>query len=188
MRMIPVVLLIVLGCSSAERAERAERAEPVAAAVGADSAAVSSMPAPVAADSGSDAITDSIVAAIRACPRDGLWHECSVAQRLELSGLRPRAVDSITRIPGIARDARLWQIGRETLRALFFDSEAQASAAMATLDSARAAPRGDSTVAWPERPTLIRSANLVALLLGGTDRQVERVSNALTAGPPQPER
>jgi hypothetical protein len=139
-------------------------------------------------DSGTDARTDSIVAAIRACPRDGLWHDCSVEHRLESSGLRPRAIDSITRIPGIARDARLWQIGRQSLRALFFETEAQASAAMASLDSARAAPKGDSSVSWPERPTIIRSVNLVALMLGGTDRQIERVSNALTAGPPQPVR
>lgn len=179
--MTPVFLLMVLGCSDADRARSAA---PVP-----DSTVAP--PAPLAApsgDTGSDPVTDSIVAAIRACPRDGLWHECSVVHRLESSGLRPRAVDSIVRIPGIPQDGRLWQIGRQTLRGVFFDSEAAALAAMATLDSARAAPRADSSVAWPERPTLIRSANLLALLLGGTDRQVERVSNALTAGPPQPVR
>ncbi len=180
--MIPVVLLMVLGCSSAERAE------PDAVNGGTDAAVGAAAPAPIVGDSGFQATTDSIVAAIQACPRDGLWHECSIAQRLELSGLRPRVVDSLTRIPGIAREARLWQIGRQTVRAVFFENEAQASAAMAMLDSARAAPLGDSTVAWSERPTIIRSVNVVALMLGGSDRQVERVSDALTAGPPQPER
>ena len=182
MRVAPLLLLMVFGCSNAERAE------PGSVTDGTDSAVVSAPPAPMLGDSGSDAITDSIVAAIRACPRDGLWHECSVAHRLELSGLRPRVVDSLTRIAGIARKARLWQIGRQTLRAVIFETEAQASAAMASLDSARAAPRGDSTVAWPERPTIIQSVNLVALMLGGSDRQVERVSDALTAGPPRSER
>jgi hypothetical protein len=57
---------------------------------------------------------------------------------------------------------------------------------MAEMDSLRAAPRTDLTVEWPDRATLLRSANLIAVLLGGSDRTVERVADALLAGPPQP--
>lgn len=177
-KMLPL-LILALACTSADR-------DTSAAATSADSTPSPDVAAPLASDSGPDPYTDSIVAAIRSCPRDGLWHACSVERRLELSGLRPRLVDSVTRIPGIALDAQLWQIGRQSLRVVLFESDTKAAAAMATLDSARAAPIGDGSVVWPERPTVIRSANLVALMLGGSDRQIERVSNALTAGPPQP--
>jgi hypothetical protein len=35
--------------------------------------------------------------------------------------------------------------------------------------------------------TLFRAVNAVALYFGGSDRQVIRVTDALQAGPPQPE-
>jgi hypothetical protein len=57
---------------------------------------------------------------------------------------------------------------------------------MGGMDSLRAAPLGDTAVRWPDRATLLRSANAIGLLLGGTDRAVERISDALLAGPPQP--
>lgn len=133
-----------------------------------------------------DAEVDSIVAAIRACPRDGKWHPCSIEQRFGLAGLRVVPMDSALGIPGIAEPVSSWQVGRQQLRVAFFATEAAATDALARFDSARAAPRGDTTARWPDRPTLLRSANVIAVLVGGTDRAIERASNALLAGPPQP--
>jgi hypothetical protein len=140
----------------------------------------------VARDTGRN--VDSIVAAIRACPRDGAWHECSLERRLQMSGFRTVRVDSIVQLPGVPRDAVVWALGRQSLRVVFFESPSAADEAMLALDSARAAPRGDTSAVWPDRPTLIRSANAIAVLVGGSDRTVERIANAITAGPPQPDK
>ncbi len=179
-----VSLFLVVACTSADTSaeDRGEAPRADAPVTTPPSIATDSVGEPPAADP----VTDSIVAAILACPRDGKWHPCSLERRLYMAGLRMVPSDSVLRIPGIDREAHAWLAGRQSLRAVFFANEAEAEAAMAGLDSARAAPRGDVTVAWPDRPTLIRTANVVALLLGGSDRQVERVSNALLGGPPQP--
>lgn len=157
------------------------------------SVAPSVAPGAVGADSTLDASglrtdeeVDSIVAAIRACPRDGMWHPCSIEQRFGLAGLRVVPIDSALGIPGITEIVSAWQIGRQQLRVAFFASETDAASALVRLDSARAAPIGDTTVRWPDRPTLLHNANVIAVLIGGTDRAIERASNALLAGPPQP--
>lgn len=153
-------------------------------AVAPDAASTDS--APGASGLRTDDQVDSIVAAIRACPRDGKWHPCSIEQRFGLAGLRVVPIDSALSIPGITQAVSVWQIGRQQLRVAFFATEADAIAGFARFDSARAAPRGDSTVRWPDRPTLLQNANVIAVLVGGTDRAIERASNALLAGPPQP--
>lgn len=44
----------------------------------------------------------------------------------------------------------------------------------------------DAPLGMQSLPTLIRSANLIAVLYSRNDHQRERVADALTAGPPQP--
>lgn len=133
---------------------------------------------------------DSVLAAIAACPRDGRWHPCSLERRLQLAGLRPVRLDSVTgpdaTIPGLAVPTVVWRTGQRTVRAAFFPDSAAARTAFAGLDSAAAGPRGAALPAWPEPPTLFRGANAIVLMLGGTSRQVERLVDAIQAGPPQP--
>lgn len=143
---------------------------------------------PAASDTSGQRSVDSLIAAIQACPRDGLWHRCSVERRLQMAGLRPVSSDTLSPIPSLRGEPLAWQLGRQSLRAHLYRSEREAVQAFAVLDSATAAPKGDLTVLWPDRPTLLRSANGVFLYLGGSDRQVIRVSDAIMAGPPQPER
>ncbi len=81
---------------------------------------------------------------------------------------------------------RAWQIGGQRLRVAFFASEGEARQAMAGMDSARAVPAGSTSSPWLGRATLLHNANVVAVLIGGTERAIERASNALLAGPPQP--
>jgi hypothetical protein len=142
-------------------------------------------------DAAEQARVDSVLAAIAACPRDGRWHVCSLERRLQLAGLRPARDDSArgteATIPGVDAPTTVWRLGRQSIRVALFADSAAARAALAALDSARAAPPGDTTVTWPARPTLFRSVNALALYLGGTDRQVIRVTDALQAGPPQPQ-
>lgn len=183
---ILLIAALGLGCSSTDEASKG--ASPNDAPATGETrgvGATASEAAPL--DSAEQARVDSVLAALAACPRDGRWHECSVERRLQLAGLRPVREDSALRIPGIDAPAVAWRLGRQAIRVVLFADEAAAQAAMAGLDSARAAPRGDTTVVWDGRVTLFRSVNAVALYFGGTDRQVVRVTDALLAGPPQPE-
>jgi len=174
----PVLLLVASACGGSGKdapvpdAARAVERAPAAAA---------------APDSAEQARVDSVLAVIAACPRDAQWHPCSVERRLAQSGLRPVSEpDSTSGIPGVRGDALHWRLGRQWLRVVLFPDSTSARAAMGAMDSLRAAPRGDTTVVWPERVTLLRSANAIGLLVGGSDRTVERVTDALLAGPPQP--
>jgi hypothetical protein len=90
-------------------------------------------------------------------------------------------------IPGIEREVRAWRVGQQELRLAFFETADDARASMAGFDSARGVPVGSTSSPWAGRVTLLQNANVVAVLLGGTERQIERASNALLAGPPQPE-
>ena len=54
----------------------------------------------------------------------------------------------------------------------------------AALDSLHARPFGDTLTSWPGTPTVLVNDNLLAILLSDNAEQVERVSLALTAGPP----
>jgi hypothetical protein len=158
-------------------------------------AASAGAPAPPAppmspAERAEQARVDSVLAAIAACPRDGRWRPCSLERRLQLAGLRPVRLDTVAdaeaRIPGIDAPTVVWRTGQRTLRAAFFPDSLAARTAFAALDPVTAAPRGAAPPAWPAPPTLFRAANAIILYLGGTSRQVERLTDALLAGPPQP--
>jgi len=178
--LLPLVGLVASGCGGSGKdatvpdgARATDRSDSIATAD----------PLP---DSTEQARVDSVLAALAACPRDGLWHACSVERRLAQSGLRPvLEPDSAQTIPGVPGLATHWRLGRQQLWLVLFADSASARSAMAGMDSLRAAPRGDTTVLWPDRATLLRSANAVGVLLGGSDRTVERVTDALLAGPPQ---
>jgi hypothetical protein len=121
-----------------------------------------------------------------ACPHDGRWRACSVVERLDQSGLVPR-VDSAapaSRVPFLAAPGRRIALGRGALLAFVYDDTARAARDVAALDTVRVAPRGES-YSWDVPPTLVRSANLVAVLLMQNEHQIERVRLALEAGPPQ---
>jgi hypothetical protein len=122
------------------------------------------------------------------CPATGAWSRCAVLERLDRSGLAPR-VDSATRAaePPLTGSGLLVRLGRSELELFFYDNIAARERDEAKLDQAR-------YVVYPAPlpirplPTLIRSANLIAILHSRNDHQRERVSDAITAGPPQPSR
>lgn len=187
LRVLRRVLILVLTPLAALTGGACGDAEKDVPAPDATRATVDSPVVEAALDSAEEARVDSVLAMLASCPRDGRWHACSVERRLSQSGLRPVSEpDSVGRIPGLTGEVLVWRIGRQQLRVVLFADSLVARAAMGTMDSLRAAPLGDTTVMWPERATLLRSANAIALLLGGTDRTVERVADALLAGPPQP--
>jgi hypothetical protein len=176
--LVPLTLIGASACDGSQKDAPVADSTRAVADVGVDDAAP---------DSAEQARVDSVLAVLASCPRDGRWHACSVERRLAQSGLRPvLEPDSAGGIPGVTGDAVHWRLGRQRLRVVLFTDSAAARTAIAGLDSLRAAPLGDTAARWSERATLLRSANAISLLLGGSDRTVERVTDALLAGPPQP--
>lgn len=123
------------------------------------------------------------------CPSNGQWSECAVFDRLDHAGLAPRR-DTSTRVVDLApltqRGTRLL-VGNAELDVFIYPDTARRVQDEARLDrskyiEATAEPtlRGEAT--------LIRNMNLLAVLRSRNDHQRERVSDALSAGPPQARR
>jgi hypothetical protein len=120
------------------------------------------------------------------CERTGHWDACTLRERLDAAGLVPRdSGDSVRRPFMRVAGARLL-LGRAELVAFLYEDSTAMRADVRALDSLAAAPRGAGAV-WDRPPTLITSDNLAAVLLGGDAQKVERVTLAITAGPPQPD-
>lgn len=119
------------------------------------------------------------------CAHTGKWDPCTVAERLEQSGLAPRSLATPQPDGGLGAPAVAYTLGRAELRIwLFPDRQAQERAAK-TLPPGRYLAPGEE-VGMEPLPTLIANENLLALLTSRNEHQRERVGDALTAGPPQP--
>ena len=158
-----VAMLFVVGCSKTE-----------------------SVP-PHARASGSVATIPAAAAPAPACPATGNWASCSVVYRLERAGLAPHVDSSAT------PDERSLH-GRPLVLKIGFNAKLEvflyADSTTRVADE-RALDRRDYVSATASQTikrerTLIENANLVGLLSSTNDLQRERVSDALTAGPPQP--
>ena len=79
----------------------------------------------------------------------------------------------------------LVRVGNAELEVYVYPSVATRSRDIARVDTMRYLSYTDA-VSMQQLPTLIQSANLIAILRSRNDQQRERVGDALTAGPPQP--
>jgi hypothetical protein len=118
------------------------------------------------------------------CPADGTWHECSVLRSLERAGLAPHRDSLPVHEPGIAQPGMLVHLGTAALKVFLFADEAARKAVESALDTTKYVGYNQEQTARGE-PSLIRAANLLAILESRRDAQRERVGDALTAGPPQ---
>ena len=136
----------------------------------------------------SGAVRDPITIGIGgkpACPGTGHWDSCGVRQRLESAGVAPQKAESLPDLPAVGPAPLLYMVGRSGLAVyLFADSTARSRAARA-LDTLHFVSQAKSLTVRGET-TAIESDNLLALLYSRSEQQRERVSDALTAGPPQP--
>jgi len=159
---------LLLACEPAP--QQASKAPPDAGAVaergqGATSATVS--------DSGSP------------CPRTGQWAVCSLEKRLEQSGFVLRKTgDKNPRRLGFTVQPLAYELGRARLEIFIYPDDAVLARDVARMDTIAVAPRGQAND-WEIPPRFIRSANLIAVFLTRNEQQAERLTLAVTAGPPQ---
>ena len=122
-----------------------------------------------------------------ACPATGYWAKCSVLYRLERAGLAPHPDSGATpdekSLSGSSFVVKIGSLAR--LEVFLYADSAARIADEKKLDKSKLVSATAPQTILRER-TLIENANLVGLLSSINDHQRERVSDALTAGPPQP--
>jgi hypothetical protein len=119
------------------------------------------------------------------CPHDGKWALCSIERRLSQSGFVVKRVDDTTHREGFAVKPVVYTLGQSRLEVFLYKDSASAARNIAKLDTLTVGPVGKPSQWGEVPPTLIRSANVAAVILSQSARQIERAVNALTAGPPQ---
>jgi hypothetical protein len=123
------------------------------------------------------------------CPADGLWAQCSILYRLDRAGLAPR-LDPTEKVEeqsiGAGAMTFVVKIGRlARLEVFLYPDSVARSAAEKKLDRTQFVGPTDQQTIKRER-TLMENANFIGLLTSINSHQRERVSDALMAGPPQP--
>lgn len=121
-----------------------------------------------------------------ACPANGQWSECSVFDRLDHAGLAPRRDSSgagVTLAPLTQQGTKYLLGGAELDVFVYRDAQAR-ERDESRLDRTKFIEATDEPTLRGE-PTIIRNVNLLAILRSRNDHQRERVSDALSAGPPQ---
>ncbi len=120
------------------------------------------------------------------CPADGRWAPCSLEKRLSRSGFVLRPADgAVAKRDGFSVTPVGYLVGKDSRAELFFYRDEKTLARdVAALDTITAAPRGKPG-SWGTPPWLVRSSNMIAVLLTRDSRLAERFSLAVTAGPPQ---
>lgn len=119
-----------------------------------------------------------------ACAATGLWTSCAVFERLDRAGLAPRADSGTVAVPPLSAPARRLHVGSSALDVVIYPDAAARERDERRLDRDNFVEY-DAPLGMRPLPTLIRSANLIAILHSRNDHQRERVSDAITAGPPQ---
>lgn len=135
----------------------------------------------------SASMTSGAGAAKQPCPATGLWAPCSVFDALDRAGLAPRrdSAAGAVRVDPLSRAGVRILLGGAQLDVFLYPSEAERARDEARLDKHQYIEATDEPTLRGE-PTLIRNANLLAILHSRNDHQRERVSDVLTAGAPQP--
>jgi hypothetical protein len=110
-----------------------------------------------------------------------------VFQRLDHAGLAPRrdTTNKTVERPPLHQTGKRLLLGNAELDVFIFADPASRKREESQLDRSKfIEATGEPTLRG--EATLIRNANLLAVLRSRSDQQRERVSDALSAGPPQP--
>ena len=120
------------------------------------------------------------------CPNTGQWAECSAFDRLDHAGLAPRrdSAAGVIRLPPLTGTGTRLLLGGAELDVFIYPNQSARARDEGRLDKGQYIEATEEPTLRGEA-TLIRSANLLAILRSRNDHQRERVSDALSAGPPQ---
>jgi len=117
----------------------------------------------------------------------GRWNQAALTQRLLSAGLAPRADDSLPSHPTFPVPLLGLRVGKAHLLAWIFADSLARLKVSAKVDTLTVIPKGQANP-WAEPPMFVVHNNLIAVLVGGSDRQRERVRLAIEAGLPAPRR
>jgi PAS domain S-box-containing protein len=124
-------------------------------------------------------------AAAAALPATSVWDEAHLVERLVQAGLAPQALAAEKAAAHWRVPVHAYRVGTATLHAFIYPDSVARHRVTDGLDSLTAAPKSVASP-YPLPRLLILHNNLAAVLVGGTERQQERVSLAITAGLPGP--
>jgi hypothetical protein len=133
---------------------------------------------------------EAVAQQVRAAPHvpsTGRWDEAQLTQRLVNAGLAPRPDDSLPSHPKLPVKPVALRVGKAHLLAWVFADSLARRTVSATIDTLSAIPKGQPNP-WAEPPMFVVHNNLIAVLVGGSDRQRERVRLVIEAGLPAPRR
>ena len=170
-----MLLVAAGGCGRAERSPERTGAAPGAgdvAAVASGAAAAKTSSAAAAPD------------AKPPCPADGRWKMCNIIERLDRAGLAPRLDSGTVRVERLTLPGARLHIGTSELEVFLYPDTPSRERDEARLDKS-AFVESSAEPGMRREPTLIRNANVLAILHSVSAHQRERVSDAITAGPPQ---
>ena len=119
------------------------------------------------------------------CPATGLWAPCSVLERLERAGLVADTSQPGATEPPLAAKGIHLTVRRADLELYFYPDRAARERDEKRLDRSRYL-EADQPPEPRHKPTLVTSENLLIVLDTRNERQRERITLAVTAGPPQP--
>jgi hypothetical protein len=89
------------------------------------------------------------------------------------------------RRPGFTVAPTAYTLGHSRLEVFVYPDEAALARDVAGIDTLTASPRGRPSE-WDAPVIFVRSANVVAVFVTDSPVQAERLTLAITAGPPQP--
>lgn len=106
--------------------------------------------------------------------------------RLDHAGLAPRrdSASGAPTLPPLTKLGTRYLLGASELDVFLFPDASTREREESRLDRSKFIEASDEPTLRGE-PTIIRNANLLAILHSRNDHQRERVSDALSAGPPQ---
>ncbi|MCX5756235.1 MAG: hypothetical protein NTX19_09015 [Gemmatimonadetes bacterium] len=121
------------------------------------------------------------VSATVSVPSTGLWTDAELAKRLVDAGLAPQRRDSVKAKPWMGVPVHAFTLGAATVDAYVYRDSTARRDAVSKLDSVTFAPPGQPSP-WGVPHEIVQNLNLVAVVVGGTDRQRDRIATALAAG------
>ena len=127
---------------------------------------------------------DSVAQAVRTAPRvaaTGRWDLPQLTERLVNAGLAPRPDDSLPSHPDFKVAPVGFHLGDAHLLVWMYRDSLARRAVSATIDTLTAIPRGQASP-FADPPLFVLQNNLIAVIVGGSDRQRERIRLALEAG------